>query len=341
MDQLLARRRAFDEGRLIGPRVVMAGIIDGPGPYAGPTNVLVDTPAAARAAVARYAAHGFVQIKIYSSVKPELVPVLVEEAHRRGLRVSGHIPAFMSAEQAVRAGYDEIQHANFLFLNFWADSVPDTRTPARFTAVGERAAGLDLDGAPVREFIALLKERHVAVDPTLNIFESLLTARRGTVSAGDAAIADRLPPQIRRGLLSGGLPVPEGMDQRYRDSFAQMPRLIKRLYDAGVVIEAGTDAAPGFALHRELELYSAAGIPNAEVLRLATLGAARVMGVERERGSIAPGKQADLVLVDGDPLERIGDIRRTEWVVKDGWLYRSADLYQAVGVVPAVGSPGR
>ncbi|TMQ70020.1 MAG: hypothetical protein E6K80_09820 [Candidatus Eisenbacteria bacterium] len=319
--------------------MILAGLVDGPGPYAGPTKALVSTPEEACAAVARYAAHGYVQLKIYSSVKPELVPVLVAEAHRRGMRVSGHVPAFMTAEQAVRDGYDEIQHANFLFLNFWLDSVPDTRSTARFTAVGERAALLDLDSPRVRDFIALLHDRHIAIDPTLGVFEALFTARKGEVSPVDSAVADRLPPQIRRGLLSGGLPIPPGMDQRYRDSFAQMLRMVKRLYDAGITIEAGTDGDPGFGLHRELELYSAAGIPNAEVLRLATWGAAHVMGQDRERGAITPGRQADLVLVDGDPVTRIHDIRRTEWVVKDGWVYRAADLARSVGVTPVVEEP--
>ena len=135
-DFLLDLRKKWDSGAAIGPRVVMAGIIDGPGKYAGPTKVLVDNADQARAAVDNYAKLGYEQIKIYSSVKPELVPVITAAAHAHGLRVSGHIPAFMRAEEAVRAGYDEIQHTNFLFLNFWTD-VTETRTLMRFTAVAD------------------------------------------------------------------------------------------------------------------------------------------------------------------------------------------------------------
>ncbi|HEV7570090.1 MAG TPA: hypothetical protein VGQ21_01205, partial [Thermoanaerobaculia bacterium] len=229
-DFLIGLRKKWDSGAAIGPRVIMAGIIDGPGKFAGPTKVLVDNEADARAAVDNYAKLGYEQIKIYSSVKPELVPVITNAAHARGLRVSGHIPAFMRADEAVRAGYDEIQHTNFLFLNFWPD-VADTRTPVRFTAVAERAAALDLKSATVQTFLDLLREKKTVIDPTVSIFEGMFTSRRGTMSPSYAMIADRLPPQVRRGFLTGGLPVPEGKDQTYRDSFRNVLTMVKALYD--------------------------------------------------------------------------------------------------------------
>src|SRR5262249_53217016 len=173
-DTLLAMEKRFDSGEELGPRVVRAGFIDGPGPYQGPSKILASTPDEIRGFIRDYAAKGYVQIKLYSSLKPELVPVAAEEAHRLGLRLSGHIPAFMTAEQAVRAGYDEIQHINMLFLNFWFEDVKDTRTPARFTEVAERAADLDLASPKVKDFIALLRERHTVVDLTVAGFENLL-----------------------------------------------------------------------------------------------------------------------------------------------------------------------
>src|SRR6202035_4368028 len=175
IDLLLVLRKRWSDGSAIGPRVIMAGFLDGPGPYAGPTKVLVDNVAEINAAVDRYASLGYEQIKIYSSIKPELVPAIVARAKGHGLRVSGHIPAFMTAEQAVRDGYDEIQHVNFLFLNFLFDTVKDTRTPARFTEVGKHAAELDLGSEKVQAFLRLLKERHVAVDVTVNAFEGMFT----------------------------------------------------------------------------------------------------------------------------------------------------------------------
>jgi imidazolonepropionase-like amidohydrolase len=162
----------------------------------------------------------------------------------------------------------------------------------------------------------------------------MFTDRPGKVSASYAAVADRLPAQIRRGFFYGGLEVPEGMDQHYRDSFQQMLKMTKTMYDAGIPIEAGTDALAGFSLHRELELYAEAGIPAPKVLQLATLGAARVMKRDQERGSVAVGKLADVILVDGDPAAHISDIRRVTTVMKDGVVYQTADLYRAIGVKP-------
>jgi imidazolonepropionase-like amidohydrolase len=334
IDELAALRRRIDEGTAIGPRVIAAGLIDGKGPLAAPTGLLVDTPEEARAAVDRLASLGYAQVKIYSSIKPELVPVIVEAARQKGLRVSGHIPAFMTAEQAVRAGYDEIQHANMLVLNFLFERVKDTRTPERFTAVAEHAAGLDLESEQVKAFIALLRERGTVVDPTVSVFESMFTDRQGAIGESAAAYADRLPPHVRRGFLTGGLPVPDGMDARYRASFEALLRLVAALHRAGVPIVAGTDAMSGFALHRELELYVRAGIPAPEVLRIATLGAAKVAGRDKELGSIEAGKLADLVLVEGDPTARISDVRRTAMVVKDGAVHSPAEIYRALGVRP-------
>ena len=335
IDKLAALSRSWAEGSAVGPRVIAAGFIDGPGPYAGPTKVLVDTPEEARAAVARYASLGYPQIKVYSSLRPELVPVIIAAAHERGMRVSGHVPAFMTADQFVRLGADEIQHANFLFLNFWGDTVKDTRTPLRFTAVAQNAAELDLDSERVRAFLRLLKEHGTVSDPTVAIFEEMFVGRPGTISPGYAAIADRLPVQVRRGLLTGGLPVPEGSDQRYRDSFRAILGMVRRLESEGIPIVAGTDSLAGFTLDRELELYVEAGIPAPRVLQIATLGAARVMKRDAELGSIVPGKKADLVLVDGDPSARISDVRRVVTVVKDGVVYDPEAIFRALGIRPA------
>jgi imidazolonepropionase-like amidohydrolase len=330
---VLGLKKKFDEGTEIGPRLVLAGMMDSPGPFQVPIGLLASTEPEARAIVNRYADLGFEQIKIYSSMKPELVPAIIEEAHKRGLRVSGHVPAFMTAEQVVRLGFDEVQHVNFLFLNF-IDSVKDTRAMSRFTAVGSDAAGLDFSSKRVRDFLQLLKDRHTVSDPTVGTFEDMFVARAGTMSPNMAAVADRLPSQVRRGLFGGGLPIRPGMDQRYRDSYNAMLRMVDELYKSGITIVAGTDGWAGFGLHRELELYVRAGIPPTEVLRIATLVAARVMKHDDERGSIAPGKLADVILVDGDPSTNISDIRKVSTVVRNGVVYKSADIYRALGIKP-------
>jgi imidazolonepropionase-like amidohydrolase len=333
IDKLQDLKRRWENGDAVGPRVLMAGFMDGPGPFAGPTKVLVSTEKDALDWVDRYASMGYVQIKLYSSLDPKLVPPIIQRAHEKGLRVSGHIPNGMIAEEAVRAGFDEIQHVNFLELNF-LDRKIDTRTPARFTEVGEHSAELDLNSDKVKSFIALLKEHSTVLDVTLATFEALYMAPANAVGPTYAGVVDRFPPTVQRGFVGGGLTAPAGHEQRYHDSFRAMENLVLALHKAGVTIVAGTDALCGFALHRELELYVDAGFSPVDALRAATLVPARVMKRDQDLGSVAPGKLADFILVDGDPTARISDIRRVVLTVKDGVVYDPATLYQALAVQP-------
>ncbi|HVM92977.1 MAG TPA: amidohydrolase family protein [Terriglobales bacterium] len=332
-DSLLARRQRIADGKEIGTRIVLAGIIDGKGPYQGPTKVLVSNEAEARAAVDNYKKLGYVQIKIYSSVPPAIVPAIIDEAHKNGMRVSGHIPANMTAAECVKLGYDEIQHINFLILNFFPE-IKDTNTITRLTKPGEITAGLDLNSEQVKAFIKLLQDHHTKLDLTLTVFEDQYMARIGQISPGFAAVANRLPSQVRRGLLTAGMTPPPGMDDTYKKSFAKMLEYTGLLYRSGLSIEDGTDSMAGFALHRELELDVMAGIPATQVLQNATLNAAKIMSMDKDLGSIAPGKLADLTLVDGDPTKNISDIRKTVVTVKDGVLYYPAELYTELGVTP-------
>ena len=189
---------------------------------------------------------------------------------------------------------------NFIFLNFMPQ-VKDTRTPARFVEPAQHAAEIDPSSDQAKAFIKLLLDHKTVIDPTLSIFEDMFTDRAGTMPQGWAMVAQRMPSEVRRGYLYGGIEVPDGMDQRYRDSFKQFEKMAKAFYDSGVPIVAGTDSLAGFALHRELEIYGEAGIPAPKVLQLATIGAARIMKRDQEVGSIKPGKFADVILVDGDP----------------------------------------
>jgi hypothetical protein len=335
IEELKHLQDRWENGTAIGPRVWKSGFIDGHGPFQAPTGLYADTAEQAQAAVNRYADLGYIQIKLYSSLNPQFVPGIVKTAHARGLRVSGHIPNGMIASQFVEDGADEIQHINFIFLNFFADKVKDTRTPERFTAVGDNAAKLDLQSKQVNDFIALLLQHHTTVDVTLATFEGMFTGRPGKVSPDFAPVLDRLPAQVQRSAYTGGLPVTVENDQLYKDSYQAMLRMTKRMYDAGVPILAGTDAIAGIMLHRELELEVEAGIPPAKALQIATFNAARLLKQEQDLGSIAPGKRADLVLVEGNPAEHISDIRRCRLVMKNGVLYKSAELYSAAGIKPA------
>jgi hypothetical protein len=335
IDELKHLQDQWDSGTAIGPHVWKAGFIDGHGPFQAPTGLYADTAEEAQKAVNRYADLGYIQIKVYSSLNPEFVPGIVKTAHERGLRVSGHIPNGMIASQFVEDGADEIQHINFIFLNFLAGQVKDTRTPERFTAVGANAAKLDLQSKEVNDFIALLLQHHTTVDVTMATFEGMFTGRPGKVSPEFAPILDRLPAQVQRSAYTGGLPVTAENDQLYKDSYRAMLRMTKRMYDAGVPILAGTDSTAGLMLHRELELEVEAGIPPAKALQIATFNAARLLKQDKDLGSIAPGKRADLVLVEGNPAEHISDIRRCRLVIKNGVLYKSADVYAAAGIKPA------
>jgi imidazolonepropionase-like amidohydrolase len=300
--------------------------------------MLVDKPQDAIADVNWYADHGYGQIKIYSSVPPALVPLIADTAHGRGLRVSGHVPAFMSARQFVAAGADEIQHLNFIELNFLSETVKDTRGMTRFTAVAAHAREFTPERPEVREFIAYLRAHHTVLDPTVNVFEALFSGAPNAVTPGLEAIFPRLPPQVRRSMLAQALPVPPGEEAAWRAAFPAMLQLLKALYAAGVTIIPGTDSVAGYELHHELELYVRAGIPAPEVLRLATLTSAQVVGAN-DRGVIAPGKLADLILVNGDPSVRIADIERVDVVMKGGRLYDSARIEQGLGILPRGSSP--
>ena len=135
-------------------------------------------------------------------------------------------------------------------------------------------------------------------------------------------------------MLSGALEVPKGKEVAYHEAFPAMLRLLKSLYDAGITIIPGTDALAGYMLHHELELYVRAGIAPAEVLRMATLTPALVMGVNKDRGVIAAGKLADMALIDGDPTQHIRDIDKITTVIKGGRIYDPAAIEKALGVAP-------
>lgn len=325
----------FDAGTEIGPRVLKAGIIDGRGPNAGPFKSLVDNAGEALKWVDWYADHGYVQIKTYMSLKPELVPIIADRAHQRGLRLSGHVPAFMSARQFIEAGSDELQHFNYVELNFLYPRVQETtKMSQRFIEVGVHAREFTPDKPQVRDFIEFLQRHRTVLDPTLNLLEARLAGGAGQITPGLEQVARRFPAQVRRNLVAPAYEAPAGAEAAYREALPSMLKLLKALHDAGVTIVPGTDALAGYQLHHELELYARAGIVPAEVLRLATLTPAEVMGVAGDRGVIAAGKYADMVLIDGDPTRDIEDVRKVKSVIKAGRIYDPAAIERALGIEP-------
>ena len=330
LDDFKAR---FDARTAIGPHVLRAGLIEGRGEHAASADVTATTEAEAKAAVAFYAGRGYEQIKLYNSVKPELVPVLAREAHARGMTVTGHVPWRMLARDAVTAGYDGIEHVNMLFLNFFADHETDTRTPLRFSLVGDHAAAFDLASKPAQDFFALLRRHRTVVDPTLIAFEDMFVGRPGRVTPGKEWLVARLPLVSQRNHRQGGLPM-DGKEELYGRSWEKILAMVRALRDAHVPLVVGTDELAGLSLHHELELYVRAGLKPAEVLRDDTLEAARAMKVDAKTGSVAAGKEADLYVVDGDPLADIADTRKGVETVRAGVVFPCKALYESLGVVP-------
>jgi len=335
-ERMVELKEKFNSGAVIGPTTYSGAMIDGLSQYTSrnPARDLDE----ALAMVDRFAAQGYIQIKLYSSITPEWVPAIRERTQQHGMRLSGHVPAFMSAEQAVRAGYDEIQHINMVFLNFLAGDREDTRQQIRFTLYGNEGGKLDLASPEVEAFIALLRESGTVIDPTAAIFDSMMTHLPGAADPMYATVADRLPLTVRRGLYNPSFEIGEERVADWANTAQRQAEMIKKLYDSGIQLVAGSDSMPAFTMYRELELYAQAGIPNAAVLKIATLDAARITGMAEQTGSIEPGKAADLLLLDGNPLQDISAIRRGVLVMKGGTLYRPDELYQAVGVKPFIGS---
>lgn len=335
-DDLDAVKRDWDKGTTIGPHLVRMGFIEGRNEKAASSKVTAETPEEAKAAVAFYAERGYEGIKIYNSVKVELVPLLAADAHARRMLVTGHIPVHMLAHEAVKAGYDGIEHINMLFLEFLATHDTDTRDTTRFTLVGEKGHALDLDSREVKDFIALLKSKGTVIDPTVATFEELWAGVPGEVTPGVGDLVARLPVQQSREFLKGGLPMDAEMHATYLKSWANVLAMVKKLHDSGVPVVLGTDHIAGLMLHHEAELWARAGIKNADIMRQATVGAAKAMRMDRTFGTIAKGKRADLVVLDGDPLADIHALGRVLSTMKAGIVYPSAPLYKAVGVKPLV-----
>ncbi len=331
-DKIMEMTEKQDSGAVIGPNTYRAGFIDKSGPYASGWNA--DTLPEILERVDFYAENGYRQIKLYSSIEPDWVAPIAERTHAHGMRLSGHIPAFMSAEQAIKAGYDEIQHINMVFLNFIAGDREDTRQQLRFSLYGEKGADVDLDSEEVQDFIDLLKREGVVIDPTAAIFEDMLLHRAGEPAPTFARVIDHLPPAVSRSLYSPQFPHAETWSR----SAPNQAAMLRKLYESGIQLVPGSDNMAAFTIHRELEVYAEAGIPNAAVLKMATLDSARVVGVDSRTGSIEVGKDADLILLDGNPLQDISAVRRAVLVMKRGTAYRPDELYKAVGVKPFVES---
>lgn len=336
LDKLVAD---IENGTLAGPRVIRSGFIEGKSPFSANNGFVVDNEQAAIDAVRWYAARGYWQVKVYNSMNPAWVPAVVKEAHRLGLRVAGHVPAFSNADQVIEAGYDEVTHINQFMLGWVLKPDEDTRTLLRLHAL-KRLPALDLDSPAVQHTIDLMLKHKTAIDPTVAIHEALTQNRNGQVPPGAVDYFDHMPIGFQRSakqaMIDASAP---GDDKAYRGAFDQIVTTVKMLNDRGVFIVPGTDLGGSFTYHRELELYQRAGMTPAQILKRATFDMAQYTGEDQRLGSIAKGKLADFFLVPGDPTRDLKAIKTISMVVKDGTVYFPSEIYPKFGIKPFVEAP--
>jgi imidazolonepropionase-like amidohydrolase len=336
LDGLIAR---IDVGTIAGPRVTRSGFIEGKSPFNANNGIVVDSEAAALDAVRWYGARGYWQIKIYNSINPAWVPAMVQEAHRLGMRVAGHVPAFSSADAVIAAGYDELTHINQFMLGWVLQPDEDTRTLLRLTAM-RRFPAVDLTSPAVRRTIDAMAQRKLAIDPTLAIHEELTLNRNGAVPPGAADYLDHMPIGYQRTAKAARTDTSApGDDEAYRGAFASILATVKALRDRGVTLIPGTDLGGSFTYHRELELYQRIGMTPADILAWATLDMARYLGQDQRLGSIEKGKLADFFLIPGDPTRDFKAIKTIRMVVKDGVVYFPSEIYPEFGITPFADAP--
>jgi imidazolonepropionase-like amidohydrolase len=306
-DVAMSNRDRAQAGKLAAPREILSGFIDGPGKWAGPTPNIVRTEDEARGFVAHFDSLGYKQIKLYNLVHPDLIPTFAAEAHKRGMRLSGHIPRGLSVPAAVQLGFDEVNHAAFLFSTFYQDSLYVPTMRAYSLVATTVAPNINVDGPEMTGLIDVLKQHNTVIDGTFSVW----------ITSAGTNIAQA---------------VGAGVSSDAQKSDANYLRLLRRLYDAGVTLVPGTDNFAGTTYNAELEVYEKAGVPAPFVLQMATIISARVMKGDKDYGSVAAGKIADVVIVDGKPAEHVSELRKIQSVIRGGRLYDVHDLKTATGL---------
>jgi len=314
-----ALRDAAKEKRGLGPRLLLAGYIDGKGGHS--FDVEVETAEEARAAVQRYKNAGYDAIKIRDTVKLETLKVICAEAHRLGMTVTGHVPQGLNAVQAVEAGMDEISHLSYVetafFPNMERNSLEDS---------------IDLNAPNSVNAVKFFKDHGTVVDATDAVLELILRPLNVPVESFEPGAA-KVPFELTVQINKKGKPA--AWAEPLRMVLDVVLKVTGALHKAGVPIVAGTDVGvPGHTLHREIELYVKAGFTPLEAIQAATIVPARVMKVDQEVGTIEKGKRADLIIVDANPLDNISNIRKIRFVVTQGRLFDTAKLWESVGFKP-------
>jgi len=324
MDFNLTKR--IDAGEMAGPAIdATAPYLNGPSPFLQ-LYALKDA-ADARRQANYWADMGATSFKAYMQITRDELKASIEEAHKRGLKVTGHLCSVTYGE-AADLGIDDLEHGFFAATDFVADKQPDV-CPGQ--GRGQQSiAALDENGAPFKVLVKKLVDKHVALTSTLTVFETFTPGRpmpRGV---------DLLTPQLRDQFQRTFGRVQQNAQSPYASLFPKAMRMELAFARAGGLLIAGTDPTgaggviPGFADQRQLELLVEEGFTPVQAISIGTLNGAKYLGREAAIGSIATGKQADLVIVNGDPSTTIADVQRVETVFKNGVGYDPDKLIRSV-----------
>ncbi len=330
--QTIDRRTRAARGELLMPNIYPSSLIDGKGKYAAQVANVATTQAEALEWINKAKANGFTGVKFYGTLDKAWVPAMAAEAHKLGLHVHGHIPVGMRPLDAINAGYDEITHINWVVMQAMPDNViAESNGIMRFEGPGRYMKDLDINSDAINQMIATMAKKGIYSDPTMVAFEGLYVPENGDLSPSYSPFVGTLPPSTERGFRIGGFQVPKDLTRAdYRKSWAKMVQVLGKMHKAGVPIVAGTDGF-GIELIHELEIYVEAGMTPAEALVTATLLPAKLVGQDKKTGSITVGKTADLVLIEGDPSKKRGDLRQTRTVMMGGKLMDADELRAAAG----------
>lgn len=311
-------REQIDSGRVIGPRLFFAGpLLDGNPPVWPPGSLMVDTPERAESTVNFLIDQGVDCVKVYNNISEPVLRVIIDTAHKRGISVIGHVPRSITMTRAVELGMDCLEHIRVT----GREVLPvEEANKIDFLPLGRRETLLwqrfDLDMPEFKRLVGFLVEKKVFLDPTLTIDEETF-AGGYEANVGDPNnhfLARELFEEWRREPRPELYNIPAELKEAAVSGFRKRQQFVGMLSRAGVQLVAGTDGVglgtrlPGFGLQHELELLGASGLKPIDVLRAATITAARALNREKELGSIEAGKFADLVILNDNPL---ADIRNT------------------------------
>ncbi|MEN9599173.1 MAG: hypothetical protein RL596_1484 [Bacteroidota bacterium] len=308
-------KNVIDNNNGIGPRIIKAGIIDSDGLMA--IGIIhANSEEEARGAVHKYKDAGYEQIKLYSSVKPELIKIIADEAHKLGLTVTGHVPQNISAVEAIKRGQDQINHLQFVYR----------------ALVANKRGKLDTADSTAKNVLRLLVEKKVVIDPTLGVYEWDMRPTSQPLDAFEPGV-NNITENLKVIFRNFGLPIDEA--EKAKTYFENLKEVLLAVHRAGIPIVAGTDMLiPGYSIFRELELYNQAGLTPLEAIQTATIVPASVMKKDMELGSITEGKKADLIILEANPLENISNIRKIKTVIKNGKIYDPKALRVLVDFKP-------